>query len=81
MHFSVSLPFYSGPHIWVQELLGHPFLGNSGVKQLFLHLGQINARIHVILCARAQDHTESKAMLVFVLQQATDGKTPKGCLQ
>lgn len=81
MHFSVSLRFYSGLHIWVQELLGHPFLGDSGVKQLFVHPGQINARIYVTHCASAQDHTESKAMLVFVLQWATYGETLKGCLQ
>lgn len=43
--------------------------------------GQINTGIHVIALASVQEHTEDKAILVFVLQWAKDGETPKGCLE
>lgn len=45
------------------------------------HPGQINTGIRVIPLASAWEHTEDKAMLVFVLQWAKDGETPKCCLE
>lgn len=45
------------------------------------HPGQTSTGIHVIPLASAREHTEDKAMLVFVLQWAKDGETPKGCLE
>lgn len=43
--------------------------------------GQINTGICVIPLASAWEHTEDKAMLVFVLQWAKDGETQKCCLE